>query len=102
MMLAPTMAGNSPRLAVAPRIRRPGIVLDAVLLSLAVAACLAFIFQGGLEVLLGAVTGVVISARGERGLRASAMSGAFAGLFIGLMFAGFFHDPIAAFIRALI
>lgn len=99
-MLAPTMAGNRPRLAARHRIRRPGILLDAVLLGFAAAACLAFIFQGGLEALLGALIGVVVSARGERGLRPSAMSGAFAGLFIGLIFAGFFHDPIEALVRA--
>lgn len=100
-MLAPTMAGNSPRIAARHRIRRPGIILDAALLGLAGAACFAFIFQGGLEALLGALIGAVISTRGERGLAASAASGAFAGLFIGLMFAGFFHEPIAAFVRAI-
>ena len=79
----------------APRLRRlrlarTGYSLDLTLFVIAAALCIALPFQGGLEALIGAGVGAWFSARNPR----SALSGAFAGLFVGALFAAFFHKSM--------
>lgn len=98
MMLAPTLAGNPPRTAMRRRWRAArSITIDVLVLSAAAAACLALFFDGGLEALVGGAIGAALGARQEHGMA----PGALAGLFVGSMFAGFFHSALVAIVTAL-
>ncbi len=76
------------------RFARTGYALDLTLFALAAALCITLLFQGGLEALLGAGVGAWLSARNPR----AALSGAFAGLFVGALFAAFFHHALVALV----
>ncbi|WP_135210636.1 hypothetical protein [Vitreimonas flagellata] len=76
------------------RLARTGYTPDLMLFVLAVALCIALLFQGGLDALIGAGVGAWFSARNPR----TALSGAFAGLFVGALFAAFFHDALTALV----
>jgi hypothetical protein len=82
------------------RYERLSFGLDSLLLGASLAICLAFFGNGGAEALIGALAGAVIRMRmarsGER--TQAAFSGGFAGLFVGALFAGFFHTAIGAVI----
>lgn len=81
-----------------PRIANLGrIALDVAILAIAAAICGLMFFQGGLEALVGSVIGAVLAKRHGAPLS----SGAFAGLFAGAMFAGFFHGALVSLISAL-
>lgn len=71
-----------------------GVWLDLVIFLVATAFCVAFLFEGGLEALIGAALGALIASRRQ------AVQGAFAGLFTGCLFAGFFHSALAALFAA--
>jgi hypothetical protein len=88
--LTPTLTDPALRTAARGRERR-GVVLDATLLAVAIGICFALLLDGGFEALIGAFIGFAVSAR--RGLTAC-LSGAFAGLFTGALFAGFFHQAV--------
>jgi hypothetical protein len=99
MMLAPTLAGNGPRTQAAQRVRTRSSALDLMLFVVFAGVAGAFLFEGGLEALIGAAAGSALSLRNAhwRNARvASAISGAFAGLFAGALFAGFFHGALVA------
>ena len=90
--LTPTLTGPAPHTVTRGRWRRTrAVALDAVVLAVALGLCLVLLFDGGLEALIGAFIGFAVSA--QRGL-ASSVSGAFAGLFAGALFAGFFHQAL--------
>jgi len=96
MTMASTLPGGAPA-------RRLPRVLQAIrdkaaelsVLAAAVAVCGALWFQGGAEALISALVGAFI------GRRSDPISGAFAGLFIGALLAGFFHGALAALWSAL-
>lgn len=91
-MLAPTVTGHRPRAALRGRWRRTrGVGVDLAMLALMIALCFAFLLQGGFETLIGGALGALAASR--RGL-VSTLSGAFAGLFAGALFAGFFHQAL--------
>lgn len=96
MSLAPTLAGNTNvlRQRTPLRITR-GVTLDIAVFIGAALICLALLPNGGLEALLGAVTGTAFAKRGRR------LNGAFAGLWIGALFAAFFHGALVAALQAL-
>lgn len=86
--------------------RRSGVVhsaflVDLVLLSVIVWFAAAFMWQGGLEALCGGLLGAAAAAQQTPRPRAS-VSGAFAGLFIGALFAGFFHAALADAFRLIL
>lgn len=91
MTLATTTSATTPR---GLRFARTGYTLDLMLFVLAAALCIALLFQGGLEALIGAGVGAWFSARNPR----AALSGALAGLFVGALFAAFFHDALASLV----
>jgi membrane associated rhomboid family serine protease len=91
MTLATTTSAPSPRRL---RLTRTGYALDLTLFVIAAALCAALFFQGGFEALIGAGLGAFFSARNPK----AAISGAFAGLFAGALFAAFFHDALAALV----
>lgn len=70
--------------------------VDALLMAGSLAICGILFDQGGLEAAALAVAGAVVAARkapaGDRLMRA--YSGGFAGLFIGALFAAFFHGAM--------
>ncbi|MBN8606652.1 MAG: hypothetical protein J0L81_07025 [Caulobacterales bacterium] len=72
-------------------------IFDLTLLAVAVALCGLLFFQGGLEALAGATLGAVLARRHGAPL----IAGAFAGLFAGALFAGFFHGALVNLINAL-
>jgi uncharacterized protein YcfJ len=99
-MLAPTLAGNTPRTAVRRRWRATrSIALDMAILAATAALCAVFFVDGGLEALLGGMIGAAIGARAGNG---GIVSGALGGLFVGTMFAGLFHEALASLVSALI
>jgi hypothetical protein len=102
MMLAPTLAGRSPRAAL--RLRRSatarGSVLDATLLLVAIGLCGLLFFEGGLEALIGSAAGAAVAVR-RTAAPSLLCSGAFAGLWIGAIFGGFFHAPIVTLVSHL-
>ncbi|MCX7358113.1 MAG: hypothetical protein NT015_08235 [Alphaproteobacteria bacterium] len=85
------------------RTRRFAISFDALLMAVSLAVCAALFTQGGLEAFVFAAGGAALGAghaiSGPR-LRA-AYSGAFAGLFVGAVFAAFFHTALAALVQLL-
>jgi hypothetical protein len=80
------------------RAERVTLGLDAVLMAVSLGVCVALFASGGLEASLFALTGAAISARrAPRGMQMQrAYSGGFAGLFVGAVFAAFFHGALAA------
>lgn len=85
------------------KMRRYGRIsfsFDALLLAASLAVCATLLGAGGLEALTGAALGAAIAARQAiRGDRVrAALGGAFAGLFVGALCAGFFHTAIRAVI----
>lgn len=96
MTLATVAETTGPR-----RLRQSGRVLlglDAVLMAASLAACGFLFTSGGLETLTGAAIGASVAAQqAQPGKRvSSAYSGGFAGLFVGALFAGFFHSALVA------
>ena len=91
MTLATTTSATRPR---SLGLARDGYALDLALLALAAALCIVLFFEGGLEALIGAGLGVLLSARTAK----AALLGAFAGLFIGALFAAFLHSALAALV----
>ncbi len=98
MTLATVTETTSPR-----RARRFALSFDAFLMAASLAVCAALLTQGGLEAFIFAAAGAVVGARRAiRGVRLPAMySGAFAGLFVGAVFAAFFHQALAALVQLL-
>lgn len=87
------------------RLRRTSdmtLSVEAVLMAASLAICAVLVAEGGLEAALFCFAGLVIGARSApRGSRwASAYSGGFAGLFVGALFAAFFHGALVAVIQA--
>ncbi len=82
----------------APRTRNLALSFDAFLMAASLLFCAALFTQGGCEAFLFAVAGALLGARHSvRGLRTrGAYSGGFAGLFVGALFAAFFHDVFVA------
>jgi hypothetical protein len=76
--------------------RRTLLGVDAFLMALSLAVCALLFTSGGLEALAGAAISAVVAARqAQPGQRvSSAYSGGFAGLFVGGLFAGFFHPML--------
>lgn len=91
-------ASDTPALA---RTGRLPLSLDALLMAASFAACMALFAHGGLEALLFAAAGAGLGARNAvRGVRLrGAYSGGFAGLFVGALFAAFFHEALVELIR---
>lgn len=85
------------------RAGRLTLSFDAILMALCLAGCAALFTQGGLEAFLFAAIGAVMGRRNAvRGLRLrGAYAGGFAGLFVGAMFAAFFHEPLVALARLI-
>jgi len=78
-----------------------GLFVDLALLLAIVALAVALLWRGGLETLGGGLLGAAIA--GLHTQRAQAIvSGAFAGLFIGALFAGFFHAALAETLRLIL
>jgi hypothetical protein len=73
------------------------VALDVAILAIATAICGLMFFQGGFEALVGSAIGAALAKRNGAPLS----SGAFAGLFAGAMFAGFFHGALIGLIDAL-
>jgi len=89
-----------------PSLRRSSkwaLSFDALLMAASFAVCAALFAQGGLEASMFAMAGGIIAARrAPRGVRVRHFySGAFAGLFVGAMFAGFFHDGLISLLQLL-
>lgn len=82
---------------------RAALSVDAALMTAGLLVCALFFAQGGLEVSLFAAIGSFWRARqAPRGARfAHAYSGGFAGLFVGALFAAFFHDALVAALQLL-
>jgi hypothetical protein len=102
-MLAPTLDGNRQGAVSIGRVRARSVALDTALLFTACGIAGVFLFQGGAEALIGAGLGALIGLRAahwRNAQLASAISGAFAGLFAGALFAGFFHGALAAVFNA--
>lgn len=76
---------------------------DAFLMAASLAVCTALFAQGGFEAFVFAIAGGVMSARGAAlGSRLRTFySGAFAGLFAGAVFAGFFHAGLIGLLQLL-
>ncbi len=96
MTLATTNAIPRPR-RVRPRpTARLALSFDAFLMAGSLAVCGMLFGQGGLEASLFALAGALIAAwkapAGDRLIHG--YSGGFAGLFIGALFAAFFHDAL--------
>jgi hypothetical protein len=91
MTLTSTMANRRGRTRRATRVE---LSVDVIVLAAAAGLCALLFFQkGGLEALLSAAAGGLIAER--------RVSGALAGLWIGMLFAGFFHGALAALIAPL-
>jgi hypothetical protein len=73
------------------------VALDLAILAIAAMICGLLFFQGGFEALVGAGIGAALAKRNGSPMS----SGAFAGLFAGAMFAGFFHGALVSLINAL-
>lgn len=98
-MLAPTLAGNNPRTRAAQRVAARSRAVDVVIFLVFAGFAAAYLFEGGLETLIGAAVGAAIGLRNAHWRNArvtGAISGAFSGLFAGALFAGFFHGALVA------
>ena len=80
------------------RSARVALGADALLMAASLAVCAVFFATGGLEALLFGAAGAILGARrADRGLRIqAAYAGGFAGLFVGALFAAFFHGALVA------
>jgi len=85
------------------RTQRLTLSFDALLMAASLVVCGALFAQGGLEAFLFAAAGAALGARhAVRGLRLrGAYSGGFAGLFVGALFAAFFHELLVALARLI-
>lgn len=103
MTLASTAEMTRPRRVRLRQAKRFALGFDALLMAGSLALCAALFTQGGLEAALFALAGALIAARkAPRGERlAHAYSGGFAGLFVGALFAAFFHETLAALVQLL-
>jgi len=103
MTLATATEMTRPRRVLLKRSSRLALSLDAFLMAASLLVCALLFAQGGLEASLFAAIGAFVGARqAPRGTRlAGAYSGGFAGLFAGALFAGFFHDALAAALQLL-
>lgn len=89
-----------------PSLRRAGrltLSLDAFLMAASLGVCAFFFAEGGIEAFIFAAAGAILGARNaHRGDRIRrAYSGGFAGLFIGAMFAAFFHGALVALVQTI-
>lgn len=103
MTLATATEMTRPHRARSKRTRRMALSLDTFLLAAGLLVCALLFAEGGLEASLFAALGAFLSARqAPRGMRVvHAHSGAFAGLFVGALFAAFFHDALVAALQLL-
>ncbi|MEZ5960692.1 MAG: hypothetical protein R3C30_09765 [Hyphomonadaceae bacterium] len=103
MTLATTAEIARPRRVRLNRAKRFALGLDALLMAGSLGVCIALITQGGLEAAFFAIAGALISARkAPRNERlAQASSGGFAGLFVGALFAAFFHNAFVGLVQLL-
>lgn len=103
MTLATTAELARPRRVSLRQAKRFALSFDALLMAGSLSVCAALATQGGLEASLFAVAGALIAARkAPRAERlAHAYSGGFAGLFVGALFAAFFHDALADLVQLL-
>jgi len=97
MTLAQSVITSRPRFRSGKDLGIATWAVDAPLLAAALAIAGALFFQGGLEALIGAATGTLIGAGQRKGL-ATVISGGFAGLFVGAMFAALFHSAIVGMV----
>jgi hypothetical protein len=97
MTMASTLIESRPRSASAARWRSEA--LDAALLLICLSVAGLMFFDGGAEALGGAAAAAAIGARTGYGVSARRVfSAAFAGLFAGALFAGFFHNALTALV----
>ena len=77
--------------------------VEAVLMAASLAICAVLAAEGGIEVAIFCFAGLAIGAHNApRGYQwAGALSGGFAGLFVGVVFAAFFHSAIVALVNIL-
>lgn len=103
MTLAAANDTTRPRRIPLRRTERLALSLDAFLMAGSLAVCGMLLGQGGLEAALFALAGALIAARkAPAGARlVHAYSGGFAGLFIGALFAAFFHDALVRLVQLL-
>ena len=98
MTLATASGTTSLRRVGLRREARIALGLDALMMAASLAACAALFSTGGLEAFIFMLGGAALGARNAgRGSRVqAAYSGGFAGLFVGAVFAAFFHNALAA------
>lgn len=103
MTLATANEIATPRRLPLRRSGRLALSIDAIVMSGSLAVCGVFFAQGGLEAAVFALAGALIAARkAPAGNRlAHAYSGGFAGLFVGALFAAFFHDALVSLVGLL-
>lgn len=103
MTLATVSGTTSLRRIGLRRSTRTVLGVDALLMAASLAMCAAFFFSGGLEAFVFAGAGAVLGTRNAaRGLRLqAAYSGGFAGLFVGAVFAAFFHDALVTSVQLI-
>ncbi|MFN3463010.1 MAG: hypothetical protein ACK4X1_02950 [Terricaulis sp.] len=103
MTLATATEMTRPRRVRLKQTGRLALSVDAALMTASLLVCALLFAQGGLEVSLFAAIGACWGARqAPRGARfAHAYSGGFAGLFVGALFAAFFHDALVAALQLL-
>lgn len=103
MTLATATEMTRPRRVRLRRSSDMALSVEAVLMAASLAICAVLAAEGGIEAALFCFAGLAIGARNApRGDRwASAYSGGFAGLFVGVVFAAFFHSAIVALVNIL-
>jgi hypothetical protein len=80
------------------RVARLSLTVDVALMAVSLAICVILFTHGGFLTLLFGVAGAAIGSRqtARGGKVQAAYSGGFAGLFVGALFAAFFHSALAA------
>ncbi|MGE0739715.1 MAG: hypothetical protein AB7O98_00105 [Hyphomonadaceae bacterium] len=100
MTMAPAFSGEESVRGRRRARRVNSVMLDLALLLAACGVCASLAFQGGLEALIGAGIGALMAAR-RPAEAAEVTSGAFAGLWVGVVFAAFFHEALASVFIAI-
>ncbi|MGE0828420.1 MAG: hypothetical protein AB7O04_03600 [Hyphomonadaceae bacterium] len=88
----------------APRAALPELALDAAIFAAAFGVCAALASSGGLWAILAALLSAAFAARRgktQTPLARRTLSGAFIGLWIGMILAGFFHAGLVNSLGAL-
>ena len=103
MTLATASEMTRPRRVRLRRTSDMAMSVEVVLLTASLAICAVLAAEGGIEAALFCFAGLAIGARNARrgGRWAGAFSTGFAGLFIGALFAAFFHGALAALVQAI-